>query len=119
MIAFKRGQIIFSGEAEESEAIELVKGSRDLSNVLGLVNAEQEEEEVEAEENDEEEVAYDTVDLAMRIAAADRMLMDAEEEEDDDEDDEEEIVYTSLNASQIKPVIPLCVILFIRSWLTT
>lgn len=41
----------------------------------------------------------DPVDLAMRIAATDRLTMGGEE---DDEDDEE-IVYTSLNASAIKP----------------
>lgn len=56
------------------------------------VEAEEEEEE-EEEELFEDVTEDDPVDLAMRIANADRMEMDGE-----DEEEEEEIVYQSLNS---------------------
>lgn len=64
---------------------------------IQVVDEEADEDDEEDEFGGEEEATEDDpVDLAMRVATADRMIMDGE-----DEDEDEEIVYQSLSSSQL------------------
>lgn len=66
-------------------------------NLIQAVDEEAVEDDEEDEFGGEEEATEDDpVDLAMRVATADRMVMDGE-----DEDEDEEIVYQSLSSSQL------------------
>lgn len=72
------------------------------SNVPRSTTAAQSDDDEEEEEEEEEQTEDDPVDLAMRIANADRMEMDGEEEEEE----EEEIVYQSLNTHSARASVP-------------
>ncbi|KAK4702215.1 hypothetical protein P7C70_g4013, partial [Phenoliferia sp. Uapishka_3] len=89
-----------SDSPEAAEARDVAAATEQLSAAFGLTRTD-DFAVGEDEEEDEGEYAItedDPVDLAMRVATADRMEMD----DDEDEDDEEEIVFRpSLSSSQI------------------
>lgn len=92
--------VLPSAESESPEAIEareVALASQQLSTAFGLGAP----DELDEFDGDYAMTEDDPVDLAMRIATADRMEMD---DADDDDDDDEEIVFRpslSLSSSQV------------------